>query len=68
MNIQELITELQKLDPEKMVVIDGYEGGYNEVGEASPIRLNLRENEGMHYCGLHEESDTGECHAIRLHP
>lgn len=31
MKVHELIDKLQKLDPEMKVVVNGYEGGYDEV-------------------------------------
>jgi hypothetical protein len=31
MKVKELIEQLQKFDPEQIVVVDGYETGYDEV-------------------------------------
>jgi hypothetical protein len=31
MTVKELINELQKFDPDHIVVVDGYETGYDEV-------------------------------------
>jgi hypothetical protein len=31
MKVKELVEQLQKFDPEQMVVVDGYETGYDEV-------------------------------------
>jgi hypothetical protein len=37
MKAKELIEVLQKLDPETLVVVDGYEGDYNAVKGAEQI-------------------------------
>ena len=63
MKVKELIETLQQLDPEKMVVIAGYEGGHNEISSVEAIRLNLNVNQGEVY-GKHEQAKDGECHAI----
>ena len=65
MKIKELIEELQKCDPEKMVVQSGYEGGYCEVSGVSEIRLKLDVNTAWYY-GPHEEDKDGECDAISI--
>jgi hypothetical protein len=66
MKVKELIEELQKLDPEKMVVTAGYEGGYDEISGAGEIRLKLDVNTAWYY-GKHErDDDKGECHAISI--
>jgi hypothetical protein len=33
MKVKELIEQLQKFDPEQIVIVDGYETGYDEVKE-----------------------------------
>jgi len=65
MNVKALIEELQKYDPEKLVVISGYEGGHAEVTSASEIRLKLDVNTAWYY-GPHEEHKDGECHAVNI--
>ena len=65
MKIKELIEELQKCDPEKMVVQYGYEGGCCEVSCVSEIRLKLDVNAAWYY-GPHEEDKDGECDAISI--
>jgi len=64
MKVKELIEELQKLDPEKMVVAAGYEGGHDEIRSVMEIRLKLNVNANTWYYGDHEEDENGECHAI----
>jgi ABC-type Fe3+-hydroxamate transport system substrate-binding protein len=41
MKVKELIEQLQKFDPEQIVVVDGYETGYDEVKETHLIE-NLK--------------------------
>ena len=63
MKVRELIEELQNLDPEKMVVTSGYEGGYDEIKGAGEIRLKLNVNTEWYY-GKHESDDHGDCQAV----
>jgi hypothetical protein len=65
MKVKELIKELQKHDPEKMVVVAGYEGGYDEISGAEEIRLKLNAHTEWYY-GKHEQDDKGECLAISI--
>ena len=65
MTVKKLIEELQKLDPEKMVVTSGYEGGYDEISGAEEIRLKLNANTAWYY-GEHEHDYSGECHAVSI--
>lgn len=53
MNIQELIRELQKLDPDKPVFIQGYEGGVNDIKPLTLGTVSLNSNEDD-YCGRHD--------------
>lgn len=52
MTVDELITKLQQLDPSLKVLVDGYEGGYEEVNYCfvRDFRLNVNSNgcEGPH--------------------
>ena len=43
MTVKELIEQLQQLDPELHVFVDGYEGGYDDVtiSEIKEIALNV---------------------------
>ena len=65
MKVKELMKELQKHDPEKMVVVAGYEGGYDEISGAGEIRLKLNAHTEWYY-GRHEEDENGECHGISI--
>jgi len=37
MTVKELIEQLQKFDPEQIVVVDGYETGFDEIKEVEYI-------------------------------
>ena len=53
MKVKDLIKELQLLDQESMVVISGYEGGYNEISSADQKQIALDVNTSWYY-GCHE--------------
>ncbi len=55
MNVQQLIEELQKHPPEMRVIVQGYEGGYNDMKppEITSIRLNVHD-EDCGYYGRHD--------------
>ena len=59
MKIKELIEKLQQFDPELMVVVDGYEGGYDDPIVGPVKKLNLNVNEEW-YNGKHEWSRKDE--------
>ncbi len=50
----ELIRLLQDLDPEVLVVINGYEGGYNDVKGVTTPRTFIEEVNQAWYYGPHE--------------
>lgn len=41
MKIRELIEVLGKLDPEWLAVVEGYDGGYHEVGGGDMFNLHV---------------------------
>ena len=53
MKVKELIEKLQAIDPELMVVTNGYEGGANEVDEIRVVDLALNVHKEWYY-GDHE--------------
>ena len=53
MTVQELIALLQEHPKEARVVVNGYEGGYCDVGEAVPLPIRLNVNSAWYY-GPHE--------------
>ena len=40
MKAKELIDILQKLDPETLIIVDGYEGGYSVIKAAKQIEVS----------------------------
>jgi hypothetical protein len=59
MTVKELIEQLQQLDPELNVFVDGYEGGYDDVviSEIKNIALDVH-NEW--YYGKHDNFNENE--------
>jgi hypothetical protein len=57
MTVKELIEQLQQLDPELHVFVDGYEGGYGDIAisEIKDIELNVHEE---WYYGRHDNVDN----------
>ena len=58
MTVKELIEQLQQLDPDLHVFVQGYEGGYDDAGPVSnvmDIALDIHEE---WYYGKHEDADT----------
>jgi hypothetical protein len=53
MKVKELIERLQALDPELMVVTNGYEGGVDDVEELELEKVALNVNTEWYY-GKHE--------------
>lgn len=56
MKVKDLIAVLQTLDPELMVVADGYEGGLSEVSEVVTTDISLNIHSEWYY-GPHEHKD-----------
>lgn len=57
MTVQELITQLQQLDPNTKVFRHGYEGGYDDVNNISlEVEMALDVNDSW-YFGSHEKVD-----------
>lgn len=67
MKVKELIKALGKYDPELKVVVDGYEGGYNDPEELELVNMKIRPNAAWYdgkydYVGLGEKSEeTAVC-------
>jgi hypothetical protein len=56
MKVKELIEQLQKFDPEQIVVVDGYETGYDEVKEVVYIAgLTKLPDNKPYYDGEYQE-------------
>jgi len=54
MNVRELILKLREFDGDLMVVVDGYEGGVNELKQVLPEEIVLNVHEEYGYFGKHE--------------
>ena len=55
MTVQELITQLQQLDPNTTVFRQEYEGGYNEVNNIITDVYMILYTYGPKYFGSHEQ-------------
>ncbi len=53
MTVRELIEQLQKLDQDKMIVINGYEGGCDFPNYTARVKVILDQNTKWYY-GKHE--------------
>jgi len=53
MKAKDLIQELQKLDPETLVVVAGYEGGVDEVKSLTQYKIELDAHKGWAFFGDH---------------
>jgi hypothetical protein len=57
MTVQELIEQLQMLDPDLHVFVRGYEGGYNDVGPIIEDKEFALDFHDEWYYGDHEVAD-----------
>jgi hypothetical protein len=67
MKVKELLEILQKLDPEILVIVDGYEGDYNTPKKA--VETIVREQHAEWYYGDYKiclKEDTAAIKAIYL--
>ena len=56
MTVAELIAKLQEMPQDARVVVDGYEGGLEDVSNVNTISVVLNGNRpGFEYYGPHEE-------------
>lgn len=58
MKVSELIEFLKECDQDRMVVVDGYEGGIKEVKQVLLTEVFLDYHTGMTYYGPHELADN----------
>lgn len=72
MTVRDLIEQLQKLDQDKMIVINGYEGGCDFPNYTAKVKIALDQNTEWYY-GRHEyiipykeEYVESECNAYVL--
>jgi hypothetical protein len=57
MKVKDLLEELNKLDPEEFVFVDGYEGGLSDpvLFGPSDVAVDHNKNQKLAYFGPHEE-------------
>jgi hypothetical protein len=67
MKVKQLIEELEKHDPEMIVVRRGYEGGLEEVSATNKTKIKLNVFDEWYY-GSHDsvsmDSDSFDCEAV----
>lgn len=56
MKVKELVEKLQKLDQDAMVIVSGYEGGYDEVDTVEKKEIALNAHTSWYY-GKHDDAD-----------
>ena len=57
MVVRELIKKLQEYDPEKRVIVNGYEGGYDDLQKVEDILIAININKKGSYYGPHDDYD-----------
>ncbi len=60
MKVKDLIQELQKLDPELLVVVAGYEGGVDELKNITQYKIELDTYKDWAFFGDHRALDDIE--------
>lgn len=65
MKVKELILELQKCNPEDIVLVHGYEVGYCDVDKIKKIKVELNVNTES-YNGPHDETENSTVDAYLI--
>jgi hypothetical protein len=69
MKVKQLIEELQKHDPEMIVIVRGYEDGVNEASTSTKTKIKLNVFSEWYY-GKHDrvsdDSESFDCEAILI--
>lgn len=60
MTVKELIKELSKHDDDMTVVVDGYEGDYEDVEGTRVTHVHLNGNTTQWYYGVHTEASKND--------
>jgi hypothetical protein len=63
MKVKDLIAALQQFDPDDMVVVNGYEGGLDEVRRVYGLRVKINYHRSE-YFGPHEPNDSGNANVV----
>lgn len=66
LTVSELIEKLLKLPQNALMIVDGYEGGFDGVIDVSMIDVNYDESKKWYY-GRYEQSEQKEIAAVYLH-
>lgn len=59
MLVSELIEQLQKLDPDKRILVEGYEDGFDDPREIIKVKVRSRV-ESKYYSGDYEDISESE--------
>jgi len=65
MTVQGLIKELLKLPENTTVLVQGYEGGFSDIGFIKQTKVSFNQNK-EEWNGPHEEDTNGDHQAILL--
>lgn len=57
MTVKELVAELQKLDQDRLILVNGYEGGYCDVKRVVEREVIIKPRD---YCGKYTDSEELE--------
>lgn len=60
MTVRELILELEKHPPNKLVLIPAYEEGYDELTEVREVKVNFKESD-KYWRGHYTDFPLDEC-------
>ena len=70
MTVKELISKLESFDPNMLVVVDGYEGGYDDPQEPHriPVILNFHTESyyGKHGSPFFFRDKNADCEAVLI--
>lgn len=61
--VSELIEKLKTFSPDTLVLVDGYEDGYADIGAITPSKVTLNVHKEEYY-GPHDEIDGSNMSAI----
>lgn len=60
MTVKELIEELQKYSPDKLVLVTAYEQGYNELEKVTEVKVNYKPSD-KYWIGEYRDYPLEEC-------
>ena len=68
MNVKQLIEKLQNLDPNALVVVDGYEDGFHAPEDVKPLLVHGPYPENHDWEGEYEEDGTRSYRTDKIKP